>query len=133
MSHLERVLNTILQVLAALAVMLPLALANTATLGWELPGPALVAAVGATTMVVATVHNVVRQRGSTPILRTFLQILIAVAGVATAVVAKLGEGGIDLPAEAIAAIAGLVIVVVTGVMNLLEQLDVIPELGKGRS
>lgn len=128
MSHFENFLNTVLQVLAGLAVLVPLAVLNAATLGWQLPGPALAALVGAATLLVASVYNVVRQRGSTPILRTFLQIVVAVAGVSAGVVAELNDGGIAVDGPKVAAIAGLAVAVASMVMNLTEQVGWIPVL-----
>jgi len=128
MSHLQRILATILQVLAALAGLALVIGDQAPVLGLDVDAAALTALVGAATAVVATIYNVVRQRGSTPILRTFLQILIALVAVTPVVVGLLAVAGIHIDPTQIAAVGAVAIAAVTMIMNIAEANGTIPEL-----
>mgnify|MGYP001470691563 CR=1 FL=1 len=62
-----------------------------------------------------------------PVLRTFVQVLVAVCGALPAAVALLPVSAADT--EWVLGIAGALVVIVTAVQNALEARGVIPTLG----
>jgi hypothetical protein len=124
----RRVLRTALQVLVAVAALVPVFLQLLAFFDVAVDGPAVVAITGVAVMVATTVVNTVERAGSVPVWRTLVQVVVAVAALVPAVVAALAEGGIHVDTAGLTVITGFAVMVATTVQNLLEQRGTIPEL-----
>lgn len=127
----RRVLRTALEVLVAIAALVPTFVGLLGSFGIHVDGPAIVAIAGAAVLVATTVVAVVERAGSAPVIRTIVQVVVAVAGIVPAVVAGLAKGGIHVDEAQLALITGAAVMVATTVQNLLEHRGTIPTFAAG--
>lgn len=121
-----RIGRSFLWILLGLVAALPGLLAVLDSFGIEVDGPAIVALGGLCVVVVTTIVNTVEKAGSAPVIRTVLQVIIAVATVlGVGLVAALDGTSLHVDPAQLAAITGAVIFAATLIQNLLERAGVI--------
>lgn len=127
-SPLVRILRTVVEVLVALAAIVPAFVALLGAFGVHVDGAGIVAITSSAVIVLTAVAATFEQAGTAPVIRTALQAVIAVVAVVPAVVAALAQGGIHVDTAQLAAITGAAVLFVTTVQNLLEHKGAIPTL-----